>query len=65
MRMLAVRQTSGKLCVSIVTPLFFVLFAIVMAVVSAIHSFLIVAYAGRDKVAKEVARRLAKKLCIF
>lgn len=46
--------TSGKLCVSIVTPLFFVLFAIVMAVVSAIHSFLIVAYAGRDKVAKEV-----------
>lgn len=46
--------SEGKLCVSIVTPFFFVLFAIVMAVVSAVHSFLIVAYAGRDKVAKEV-----------
>ena len=45
---------SGKLCVSIVTPIFFIFFAVVMAVVSAVHSFLIVAYAGRDKVAKEV-----------
>ena len=45
---------TSKLCISIVTPFFFVIFAVVMAVVSAVHSFLIVAYAGRDKVAKEV-----------
>ena len=45
---------TSKLCISIVTPVFFVVYAVVMAVVSAVHSFLIVAYAGRDKVAKEV-----------
>ena len=33
---------------------FYVAFAVIMAVVSAVHSFLIVAYAGKDKVAKDV-----------
>ena len=48
------KGSESTLCVSIVTPFFFVFFAIAMAVVSAVHSFLIVAYAGRDKIAKEV-----------
>ena len=40
--------------IAIICCVFYVAFAVVMAVVSAVHSFLIVAYAGRDKVAKDV-----------
>ena len=40
--------------VSIFTPVLFAVFAVVMAVLSALHSYLIVLYAGRNKVAKDV-----------
>ena len=40
--------------VSALMPIVFLLFAIVMAVLSAMHSYLVVLYAGRNKVAKDV-----------
>ena len=40
--------------ISIATPIVSILFAIVMAVLSSTHSYLIVLYAGRNKVAKDV-----------
>ena len=42
------------LSVSVLTPVVFFVFACVMAVVSAVHSYLVVLYAGRNKVAKDV-----------
>ena len=39
---------------SIITPIISIIFAIVMAVLSSMHSYLIVLYAGRKKVAKDV-----------
>ena len=42
------------LSVSVLTPLVFFVFACIMAVLSAVHSYLVVLYAGRNKVAKDV-----------
>lgn len=39
---------------SIMTPIISIVFAIVMAVLSSVHSYLIVLYSGRNKVAKDV-----------
>jgi hypothetical protein len=38
----------------VLTPLVFFVFACIMAVLSAVHSYLVVLYAGRNKVAKDV-----------
>eukprot|EP00501_MAST-03F_sp_TOSAG23-6_P000613 GSMAST32.ASY1.ANO1.634.1 assembled CDS len=39
---------------SIVTPIMFLVFAIIMAVISAIHSYLVVAFSPKNRVAKNV-----------
>ena len=52
---LSLNSTAGaemRMRVTVVTPFLFTIFAVVMAMCSAVHSYLIVAYSGKNKVAK-------------